>query len=249
MKIAIMYSGAIRQLLHSLRNNLLAFDYADTIDLYFSTWDHIGYVDKLNSPDYITYPKSFPFETVVSEELIRDIVSYCSFPSIIKSKINIKAIKIETYNNQNYKLDLINKTDNIGLHAQYYKIWDCFNLLQDDYDLLVRCRCDLLLNNFDKDTILNNVLDNKIVFPSKIWYNHPWTTDSRTINEMIWISNKNLMKKACNIYNNTDNINQIIKQRRQKEKNYGESITFLNLEAENLIDNIATFDFNYNVLR
>lgn len=58
-----------------------------------------------------------------------------------------------------------------------------------------------------------------------------------------------MMKKACNIYNNGDKINSIIFNNKMKNVNYGESICFMNLKAENLVDNIYCYDFNYNILR
>lgn len=255
MKIAIMYSGAIRHLANTLRSNLMDFYFHDnSIDLYFSTWEHMGYADRINSPDYIPYTRILPPDTKVTKQLIEDIVSYAVKPTPLAYKINtnIKAINIEEYIPNSYKFDILNGTDNNGLSAQYYKIWDCFKLLDDNinYDMLIRCRGDLMLTKNDKTHISNMVLNNnKIVFPSKIWYNYSWSSEHRAINEMFWISNKELMRKACNIYNNTDKMNAIIKSRNQKEKNYGESICFLNLEAENMLDNIHTFDFDYNVYR
>ena len=252
MKIAIMYSGAIRHLASTLRNNLLCFDYCDTIDLYFSTWSHIGYADKINSPDYVAHKKVILPNTEISEELIEEIVSYSVSPAFLKSKITVKNIKIEQYDPINYKLDLINGTDNPGLHAQYYKILDCFNLLDNtiNYDMLIRCRGDIVIGNNDKEFLLKSVLDNKIIFPSKIWFNHIYNKDvSLSINEMLWVSNKELMTKACSIYNNVDKINDVIKTMNTEQLNFGERITYLNLKAENMIDNIQTFDFDYNILR
>lgn len=257
MKVAILYSGAIRHLAETLRNNLMDFDYYDSeIDLYFSTWDHMGYADRINSPDYITYPRVLPPDTKVTNQLIEDIVGYTLHPFTMpagayKRKAKIKAINIEKYVPNSYKFDILNGTDNNGLSAQYYKIWDCFTLLDNDinYDLLVRCRGDFTIHRNNKTYLADMVANNKIVFPSKIWYNHSFNSESRAINEMMWVSNKELMKKACSIYNNVDKMNAIIQSRNQKETNYGESICFLNLEAENMLDNICTFDFDYTIYR
>ncbi len=249
MKIALLYSGTIRHLANTMLNNLFAFNYFDEpIDLYFSVWDHMGYVDHINAPDYMPYPKTLPADTKVDDQLIKDIVSYALYFS--KIKVNIKAIKIDIYDPNKYHLDLINGVNNIGLYAQYYKILDCFNLLDNtNYDMLVRCRCDILLNLYDTEYFKNTIKNDKIIFPTKIWYNHTYKSDSDGINEMIWVANKPLMKKACNIYANADKINNIIKTKNQNTANYGESICLMNLEAEGIRENIQTFDFDYNVLR
>ena len=240
MKIAILYSGTIRNLNETINNNIDCFNYGD-IDLYFSIWDHIGYSDRINSPDYIMSNRILDKDTKITEDIIRNIVP---------QNINIKAIKIEKYNPDDYMLDLINGTDNPGLHAQYYKILDCFNLLDDseNYDFIVRLRCDLFLQEkISKEYIME--CNNQIIFPSKIWYDYCWTAERSSINEMMWISNKELMKKVCNIYNNGDKINSIICNKNMTDPNYGESICFMNLMAENIAGNIKTFDFNYLVLR
>ena len=240
MKIAILYSGTIRNLNETINNNIDCFNYGD-IDLYFSIWDHIGYSDRINSPDYIMSNRILDKDTKITEDIIRNIVP---------QNINIKAIKIEKYNPDDYMLDLINGTDNPGLHAQYYKILDCFNLLDDseNYDFIVRLRCDLFLQEkISKEYIME--CNNQIIFPSKILYDYCWTAERSSINEMMWISNKELMKKVCNIYNNGDKINSIICNKNMTDPNYGESICFMNLMAENIAGNIKTFDFNYLVLR
>jgi hypothetical protein len=241
MKTAILYSGTIRTLAETIVNNIECFNYGE-VDLYFSLWDYVGYSDRINSPDYLMSERKLDKNTIITKELIE---------SIVPKNVNIKIIKVEQYNANSYNLDLINGMDNSGLHAQYYKIWDCFNLLDEkiNYDLIVRCRCDIILNNkMDQKELMENVANNRIIFTSKIWYDHPWNNHTE-INEMMWISNKELMRKACNIYNNADKINSIIKSDNKTDKNYGESICYMNLAAEGITDNIMTFDFNYNVLR
>lgn len=242
MKIAILYSGAIRTLAETIENNLKCFQYAD-IDLYFSIWDHVGYSDRINSPDHIFSKREIEKSTLITQDLVR---------SLVPSKINIKNIKIEKYEPIKYNFNLINSLDNSGLSAQYYKILDCFNLLDDNinYDAIIRSRCDIVLNNNIDQQYLEKMLhDDKIIFPSKIWYDHSWDTNKRALNEMFWIATKDLMKKTCNIYINSHKINKVITAHSSKELNYGEGINFMNLEAENLLKNISTFDFDYQILR
>ena len=93
------------------------------------------------------------------------------------------------------------------------------------------------------------VNNNKIIFASKIWYDYVWQPGIKNINDMFWISNKELMRKACNIYQNTEKINSIISNRKQTMLNHGENICYMNLEAEGIIDNIMIHDFDYQILR
>lgn len=263
MKIAILYSGYLRNFIETFKNNIeYLSNKDDEIHLYFSLWDQFGYADQINSPDFIKSKRilsNFDYwnkevsiyllEEIIymTHELTRDDNLIVSREDL--EKITIKNIKIETNNTSNCKMDLVNGAKN-GLASQFYKVRDCFDLIDnaENYDFLVRLRCDMLLNN-KMNNILDVVNDNKIIFSSKIWYDHEYQKGYRSINDMMWISNKENMKKACNIYNNVDKINKIIYQRNQSELNYGENVCFMNLEVENLVDNIYTHDFNYNILR
>lgn len=240
MKAAVLYSGAIRTLPETIENNLKQFDGMD-IDLYFSTWDHIGYSSRINSPDHIFSKRLLDGNTIVTEDVIK---------SIVPSNVNIKKIKIEHYVENKYHVDVANGFDNNGLSAQYYKILDCFNLLDQSirYDIVARFRCDIILNNYVPN-LLELISNNKIIFPSKIWYDYPWDASKRAINEMLWVSNSELAGKACKIYSNMPKISDIVSSRQYTAPNHGESICFMNLESEDMISNIHAFDFDYTVLR
>lgn len=242
MKIAILYSGAIRNLIESISNNLEIFTTpSDQVDLYFSTWEDIGYVDNINSPDFLFSKRVIKKDAKVTENLII---------SLVPKSINIKNIKIEKYKND-YQFELIGGvTENLS--AQFYKISDCCDLLDKDteYDMIVRLRCDILFNRkIDKNLLHQLTNDNKIIFSSKIWYNHEYQQGYRSINDMMWVANQNLIRKTCNAYKNTSAINEIIKIKNQIELNFGESVCFMNLEAEKLVDSIYTYDFDYRILR
>src|SRR5258706_262852 len=92
-----------------------------------------------------------------------------------------------------------NLPETILNNYQFYKILDCFNLfdVSIEYDAIIRLRCDILLNNkINKDYLLKEVENDKIIFNAKIWYDHPRTPEHTSINDMIWIANKKIMKKA-----------------------------------------------------
>ena len=242
MKVAILYSGLIRALSETIQNNLQCFGGAE-IDLYFSLWDHVGYADQINAPDNIKAQRLLNKDTKVTEEVVCNIVA---------SQANIKNIKIEEYALNRCQFNLTNGLDRAGLNQQFYKVWDCYNLLDDsvNFDAIVRLRCDMLLHNkMNLDYMTQAVNNNKIIFASKIWYDYVWQPGIKNINDMFWISNKELMRKACNIYQNTEKINSIISNRKQTMLNHGENICYMNLEAEGIIDNIMIHDFDYQILR
>ena len=238
MRIAILYSGLLRTLPETINNNLNYFNGCD-IDLYFSLWDRVGYADQINAPDNIR-GKRLLMEGRIDEEIVR---------KIIPPTVEINRLKIEPH--KECQFDLINGLDHNGLAGQYYKNWDCFELLNDEieYDIIVKMRCDLLLNNQINVQDLAELTKEKIVFASKIWYDYSWHTGLTNLNDMLWIGNKEIMRKACRTYHNVDKINVLIKKREQMHLNYGEGICYLNLEAEEMSDRIHTFDFDYQVVR
>lgn len=240
MKIAILYSGLIRTLTETIDNNLNYFGDAE-IDLYFSTWTNVGYTDQINAPDNVISARKLDEKTVITEQLLRHIVP---------AKANIKKVKIETYQPNMCQFDLVNGLDRVGLAPQYYKTWDCYRLLEGQYDAVVKLRCDLFLRQqIDLDYLFGQVAEDKIVIPSKTWYDFTYQTGNNSVNEMMWIANQEVMKKACSIYINQDKINAIIRSNKQTHLNYGESISLLNFQAEGLVDGIRTFDFDYLVMR
>lgn len=229
MKLAFLYSGNVRSLSETIENNLNSFNFAK-IDLYISTWDTIIYNNKINSPDY-----------VLSKRLENLNVSH----EMLSNLANFKKIKIEKQFNVDFKLN--GGLDNLGLGSQYYKIHDCLQLVDniEEYDALIRLRCDFKINNkISKDLLLEYINNKNIIHTSKIWYNHEWDINKKCINEMFWVAPPCFIKQTCNIFNNIDKINKLT-----NELNYGEKICYLNLKAENLLPNLKTFDFDYTILR
>lgn len=242
MKLALLYSGAIRGLAETLQSNLEYFSrLSSDIDLYFSVWDHMGYVDKINSPDYIRLPRKLPEDTVVTEQVIKNLLP--NFQGKVK-------IKVESFR-EDLSFELDNGFAN-NLAAQYYKVHDCFALVEqpEQYECLGRMRCDLLLDNkITKEDFQSRVEDNKLIFTSKIWFEHESKPGIKEINEMMWFGKPELVEKTCNIYKNVDKINHIIRSRKQTNINFGENVCYANLEAEGLADSLSFFDFDYKVIR
>lgn len=64
------------------------------------------------------------------------------------------------------------------------------------------------------------------------------------INEMIWISNYDLMEKSSRIYDNFQTIKKTL-----GKNMYGESCCYQNLLLENIVDHLEFFNFEYTVIR
>lgn len=231
MKIAICYSGNLRTFEHCVKNHSSLIKEAD---VYISTWDEIIFSNSIN--DNWHYKINLDVPNLIDEDYII---------SKIPQNFHVKRINIHNL----HKLDLKQIKENPlfsdgrtqGLSNQYFKIKDCFDLVYNsgiEYDYIIRLRPDITVDkfHFEKD---------KLVFNNFIWYNLDFSPKEQSINEMIWISNMELMDKSCKIYDNIETIND----RLSPEKVYGESFCFQNLIVENLVDDIKIEKFNYRVVR
>lgn len=221
MKIAICYSGNLRTYEHCVLNHANVIGNAD---VYISTWNEISLVDKINDPWHFKINLKLP-----------EIVDIDYIQKVTPKKFNIKSIKIHNYNDCVIKKL---KTDN-HLNYQYFKIKDCYNLIENDikkYDFIIRLRPDITIKDiaFDIDYIL---------FNKYIWYMWEYTGNENAMNEMIWTSTAELTHKTIKIYDNLEKINSSM------NRLYGEAVCYKNLEIENILNKVKTFNFNYNVIR
>lgn len=238
MKVALCYSGNFRTFNECSLNHYQFFkNISDEIDIYFSTWSDIKYTLNLNDPKHFFCKNRISENEKITENLIRQY---------IPQNWQIKSIKIQDYNTvsnfiwKNYNLKEKN------LLYQYYKIKDCFDNLDrsQNYDLIVRIRPDITLNKLVlKDRIIEEVNNKKIIFNTNVWYNYPFS--NRDINEMLWISNYDLMEKSAKIFDNFSKIKQNVGDSGM----YGEKICYTNLILEGIQDSVVFFDFDYNVIR
>jgi hypothetical protein len=225
MKIAICYSGNIRTYETCVKNHSSLLESAD---IFISTWDDFGFRDTINDSWHILSERTN--ESLVTEEYI------------IKNtpnNFNIVEIKIEKYDSHLFYSADINIS--FGLQCQYYKIKDSYDLLLNSgkkYDYVIRLRPDITVNSFI-------FLKDLIVFNTHIWEDFPFNVNRTCINEMIWISNMDIMEKSVNIYNNLHKIDISL----DTDTKYGESICLRNLEIEKINKKIKTHDFNYRVIR
>jgi hypothetical protein len=221
MKVAICYGGNLRTFEYCVKNH---GEIIGNADVYISTWDEIINSNNINDPLHRKIELSYP-----------DLVSEDYIERVMPKTFYIKSIKIEKYDSLNLKK--LKKYNH--LNYQYYKIKDSFNLITENkYDFIIRLRPDITIGSI-------NYSEDQILFDENIWYNHKKTPSQKSINEMIWVSNYDLMSKSVRIYDNLEIINSSLSDL----EFYGESICHKNLEIEGLLDNIGLFNFQYNVVR
>lgn len=224
MKIAICYSGNVRTFEHCVLSHSRLFQNAD---VYFSVWDDFGRVEKINDAIHHKIDLNLPHK--VSENYLTDKTP---------SNFCIKGIKIDSYSVLDNSIEL--KKDN-HLKYQYYKTRDAYGMIPnnaEEYDIVVRLRCDITIENFHHDT-------DTIVFNKDIWYNLGWSPEHQLMNEMIWVANPDLMARSVRMFDNLEYLNSTLTMSQM----YGESVFYFHLVKENLLPYASFFDFNYNIIR
>jgi hypothetical protein len=244
MRGALLYSGYIRTLPEVIENHIKCFSFVEHLDLYFSLWDRPGYIDRINSPDFLTAHHKYQDDQIIDENILNECIEHYS-------NISIRKIKIEPYINNQYQMNLLNGCSN-AVSSQFYKIYDCCTLLDPtiDYDFVARMRCDIRLENMiEQQKLIDCITNNHLLFTEKIWYNHSYKSGMSDINDMLWIGKKSLCKQACQVYKNVEKINNIIQQKEQIQINFGENLVYLNLVAEGIENHIELFDFDFRIIR
>lgn len=224
MKIALCYSGSLRTFSDCVGNHSLFFK---NPDVFISTWSNNSRSQKINDPWHKKGKGTYPNE--VTKSYIENLLP--------------KTFKLNNLNIENFREDIvlpINCQNKTSLSCQYYKIKDCYDLIPEpySYDFIIRIRGDMLISDV-------KFSDKKLIFPDNIWYNYPASHSQRRVNEMLWISNPELMRKSTSIYKNLLLINNQL----GNNDMHGERICFQNLLNENLLDFIEYFSFKYNILR
>jgi hypothetical protein len=229
MKIAICYSGNFRTFNDCIENHFKIFSkLSNSIDVYFSTWSSLKYSEGLNDSSHFFSEKRLDTNTEITEELIE---------KYIPDRWNLVKCKIDNYSDFE---------DFSNLECQYFKIKDCFYLIDPSsgYDVIIRMRTDVKLNNFmDSDLFFEEITKNNIIFNNYTWYEYQFC--NRDINEMFWFSNYEFSKKTVRIL---DNFN-FLKDKLIGNDFYGEKICYENLILEGIENKILLFNFNYNVIR
>jgi hypothetical protein len=242
MKIAIFLSGEVRTLSYCFEKNLKKITkiHPDaTVDLFYSFWDTSNRSTRINDPWHCVvqttimlqpnkqmldlYFKSFNLNKVLGE---------------VEDSLLMKKIVSESPLRDSF------------LSSQYYKTYNVVNKFykeDEDYDLCLRMRPDILINDFpDKNNILEIKNNNTLIVNKNYWYNEPYI--GMDCNEMIWITNSKIFKICNSLFLQQEDVSKMIETKKQ----YGEYVTgtfFKKLLELKKIDNIKTFDFKYRVVR
>lgn len=245
MKIALLYSGHIRTLANTLLHNVEYFKTVAPqaqIDLYFSVWDTVGYVDHLNDERHVYSDHKTPANC---KDIRKEIINICNSLPV---GVNLINIKIQAADDIAPKALPQLNIDALNLKYQYYKMQDCFELIEQpkDYNIIVRMRCDVLLRNPIPAEVLQNALrKNEIILNKYVWQVH---SSPVMENEMFFMGNPTVMQKACKLPNNVHKINTLL--RNGHIQPFGESLFYGHLLSNNFVSTNSThFDFNYQVLR
>lgn len=241
MKISLFVSGYPRTLFHNFSRNLETIRniVGDCeIDIFYSFWDELGRVEKINDPwhsivdPYI--PKPLTVESISQYFFDIGATNVVGEVEPIGLMENILSESPFTYQP--------------SLSSQYYKTYRVVEkYFKDGYDLYVRIRPDIVINNFlSKEHILSLHNNKNLIVNENYWYNTLYAGEA--CNEMIWVSSKDAFVASNSMF---------VDQRKIAEENhgcvpYGEYLTgryFNNLIREEKISSIYTFNFDYRVFR
>ena len=210
-RIALCLSGQMRgyvDAFKSWQHSKLLKQYP--VDIYISTWDKIGrkfpslqhahrtfgepflseYIAMLNSSSMSIleekYPNFFSFLTqsdFVNTDEIKSIYS----PRLKSIKcISEDALFFELENNQ---------------MRMFYQIQECFNLVDEEYDIIIRCRPDKPMQNdgqIDWDRIFTIAMENNILFSDVSTFIHPYA--GYGMGDQFALGNSHTMRIYCNSF-------------------------------------------------
>jgi hypothetical protein len=234
MRVAVCYSGAFRTFPKCWKRNHELFSMLGEIDYYISTWELPGYTKVARYDDQLAINGDTIYSDLPSKDFIitEDFLkSYLPFKRVdIDPMSKMEEIIAPHYNKPWFIMNPCR------LVSQYYKLKRCFDLVVGDYDLVIRVRPDIKL-----DKIPDNIDPNRIYLPSMVY-----TTESAIIsgmiNEMFYISNMENMKKICGLYD-------VFEEMWNQNDAYGERMSFLNFQRNDLLDKCELFNFDITVVR
>lgn len=229
MKVALLLPGLTRsaKLCYDNLDRFLLSQY--DVDVYIHTWDFSNF-----SLDGQRSEKEIELSEV--ENLYKPKKMVC------ENYYDKRDFLIKKYENY-HKMD--------GTHersmSMFYKIEQCFNLIEGEYDYIIRCRMDLMFNerlNLDlmnPDAInIPSVQPRSTVRVNDYYYSIPH--DSHGIIDVFSVGNYDNMKKYCNVYSNLDKLCL-----EQGFSYHPEHILKQNLDTQST--NINRFDLDYSLVR
>lgn len=240
MKIALLFSGQLRTGPETIDHIIDYFGKYGHLDLYFSLAPEIGYVNQINDGRHRMGNRTFSPNYNVYD--YRDILFTDYDEPDYGTRVRHVGISPSP------ECHILGE-QNINLLKQYHKIWECIRAMPaTKYDLVVRLRCDVMLQNEMVpcwDEIQDAIKSDKLIINKYVWANHESATMA---NEMFFMGNEKVMRKACNIYPNLHKIKNLIDEKVVQP--FGESIFYGNLLVEGLApDHLYKYDFDYTVIR
>lgn len=218
MQLALCYSGSVRTFAHCISSHAALIPSAD---IYIATWTNPQRISKVAPP---WYEKA---EINVPEKITRDYLE-----SLLPEHFHLRGCLVEDY----FTCPPVYKGYE-GLFYQYHKIRQAFSMVPDEYDLIARLRMDISLRYFP------NSPTEKILHDPYVWADEKIL--NKKMNEMIWVSNYELMDKTTRIVDNLGKIKSMTNQ----HTFFGESICYHNLLLENVMDRVDFFEYGYKVWR
>lgn len=243
MKIALFLSGHVRTLFLKFHKNIeiIKNSIKDCeIDVYYSFWDDLSTSNKINDPWHIKIHNTneVQLEKQFIDKYFLEIgVNYCD--GEIES--------LEAMNEVLLKTPFLPESNgNNNLSSQYYKNNRVVEkYMKDGYDICVKIRPDITINNFlNKKQLLDIIQNNILVVNTFYWYNGLYT--GKECNEMIWVSNSIIFRETTKLFLHQEKVSK------QLDYHFGELVSgtyFNNLLKDNKIGAIASFDFDYRVIR
>lgn len=234
MRIAVCYSGAWRTFQECYGRNHEIFKELGDIDYYISTWELPGYTKVSRFDDVL----AIDGDTIYQDHPKKDFILTEKF---VRYFLPFKKVDIEPMSHMEeiitpHKDKPWHIMNPCRLVSQYYKLKRCFEMVEGDYDYVIRIRPDIIIKKFP-----DSIDTNKIYLPRMVYTNEKAIV-SGTVNEMFYISNYENMKKICSIFDNFDEL-------WNPGDAYGERMSFLNLEKNNLVGLCEPFDFEITVKR
>lgn len=236
MKVALITGGQPRFTKYWIENYKRLVG-ASQIDLYFYLWKDFELTDsQLNFSDIEGSIEQKIESVLIKNVNLRQVVWTCnpSFSDTINEQLISRLIGTN-------HLDTYDKVKNslLKLLSQRYSILQCFSLLKENYDAIIRYRLDCYPDR--KINLNENVFENTIVIPSNnihggIAYKSP------RFNDKYAIGNMKTMKIYCEMFNYFEQLINEEPLTVQEETGLGYHLIKKNIE-------IKIGNFNCNLIR
>ncbi len=253
MKIALLYSGQLRTLAETIATNLAYFKAcgATHIDIYVCITNNVGYRNKLNDYRYVPGYRAVAKPFITIGDLDKIIEPYLN-ETVGKGTCVVKTIPFKLPNGETDIWESHQHFFNHNLITQYYLMQECINMVGhkrlSEYDMLVRMRTDVVLQNtINAQHLKGYICADQLIVDKHIYGN---VESSTMVNDGFFMGSPQVMFTACNVYENFKFLQSQIEDYCDNEfTNTPGSIFYCNLVIEEFDTRIIKHDFNYRVLR